>query len=54
MAAFYVIDDSFKVSEEVKNMSEEERHRLASILEEDGRREREKIKNRKTLLINRE
>ncbi|MDE7432342.1 MAG: hypothetical protein K2N34_10585 [Lachnospiraceae bacterium] len=46
----YVIDDSFEISEEVKNMSEEEMERQKRIMEEEGRREREKITNRKTLL----
>ena len=50
MGTVYVLDDTFQISEEVQNTSEEEMHKQAKILEEEGRREREKIKKRKTLL----
>ncbi len=50
MGTVYVLDDTFQISKEVQNMSEEEMHKQARILEEEGRREREKIKTRKTLL----
>lgn len=46
----YIVDDSFEISEEVKNMSEEEMDRQIKIMEEQGRKEREKIKERKHLL----
>lgn len=46
----YIVYDKFEISEEVENMSEEERERRIKILEEQGRREREKIKERKKLL----
>lgn len=39
----YVVDDTFTISEEIKRMSDEERHKLARKLEEEGRREKEKI-----------
>lgn len=51
MGALYVLDDSFEISEEVKNMSEEEMNRQIKIMEEEGRREREKITKRKSLLV---
>lgn len=38
----YVLDDNFEISEEVKNMSEEELERKIKILEEQGKKEREK------------
>ena len=46
----YIVYDKFEISEEVENMSEEEIERRIKILEEQGRREREKIKERKKLL----
>jgi hypothetical protein len=49
----YVLDDTFTISEEIKKMSDEERHQLAKRLEEEGKKEKEKIMasgNRKTLL----
>jgi len=40
----YVLDDSIiEIPEEIKNMSEEEMDRQIAILEEAGRREKEKI-----------
>ncbi len=45
-----IIDDLVEVSEEIKNLSYEERERQIKILEEQGRKEREKIKERKKLL----
>lgn len=54
MGRAYVLDDTFKISEEVMNMSDEEMERQINILEEQGRCEREKIANRRDLLINRE
>lgn len=50
MDTVYVLDDTFQISEEVQNMSEEEMHKQARILEEEGRREMAKIKERKTLI----
>lgn len=50
----YVLDDTFIISEKIKKMSEEERQQLARKLEEEGRKEKEKIMasgNRKTLLV---
>lgn len=48
----YVLDDTFTISEEIKKMSDEERQQLARKLEEEGRKEKENImqrKDRKTL-----
>ena len=45
-----IIDDVVEVSERIQNMSHEERLRRIKILEEEGRKEREKITNRRTLL----
>ena len=43
----YVLDDSIiEIPEEIKNMSEEEMDRQIAILEEAGRREKEKIEAR--------
>ena len=42
----YVVNDHFEISEEVRNMSEEEMDRQIAILEEAGRREKEKIEAR--------
>ncbi len=42
----YVLKDRFEMSDEVKNMSEEELDRQIAILEEAGRREKEKIEAR--------
>ena len=53
MDKIYIIDDTFKISEEVQNMSEEEMDRQIAILEAEGRREKERIEARekeKTLL----
>ena len=52
MAVVYVLDDTFEIPEEIKKMSDEERHQLTKKLEEEGRQEKEKILargNRKTL-----
>ena len=46
MDKIYIIDDTFKISEEVQNMSEEEMERQIAILEAEGRREKEKIEAR--------
>lgn len=46
MDKIYIIDDTFKISEEVQNMSEEEMDRQIAILEAEGRREKEKIEAR--------
>ena len=45
----YFADDRFIISEEVQNMSEEEMDREIKRLEEEGRKERDRIKrdNRK-------
>ncbi len=45
----YVVDDTFQISEEIENMSDEERRQQIKIWEEEGRREKEKIKERKLL-----
>lgn len=50
----YVLDDTFTISEEIKKMSDEERQQLARKLEEEERKEKEKIMasgNRITLLV---
>jgi len=50
----YVLDDIFTISDEIKKMSNEERQQLARKLEEEGRKEKEKImqrKDRKTLSV---
>lgn len=39
----------FRFPEEIKNMSDEERRQQVKIWEEEGRREKEKIKESKTL-----
>lgn len=46
----YVVDDTFRISEEIERMSDEERRQQIKIWEEEGRQEREKITKRKTLL----
>lgn len=46
MDKIYIIDDTFKISEEVQNMSEEEMDRQIAILEAEGRREKERIEAR--------
>lgn len=51
MGIFYILDDSFKVSEVIEKMSDEEREKQAKIWEEEGRREKEKIQKRKKLLV---
>ena len=43
MDVVYVLKDHFEMSEEVRNMSEEEMERQIAILEAEGRREKEKI-----------
>lgn len=50
----YVLDDTFEISEEIMNMSDEEMERQIKILEEQGRREREEIANSRGLLKDRE
>lgn len=47
------VDDSFTISEEVKRMTPEERRAEAARLEEEARKEREKIRpeDRKTLKV---
>lgn len=47
---YYLEDDTFEVSEEVKNMSHEERMRRIQLFEEEGRREAENIPDTKPLL----
>lgn len=46
----YFEDDTFEVSEEVKNMSHEERMKRIHHFEEAGRREAESIPDTKPLL----
>lgn len=42
----YVVNDHFEMSEEIKNMSEEELDRQIAILEEVAKMEKEKIEAR--------
>lgn len=42
----YVVNDHFEMSEEIKNMSEEELDRQIAILEEAAKMEKEKIEAR--------
>lgn len=46
----YFLDDSFEISEEVKNMSHEERQRKIRLYEEAGRKAAENIPDTKPLL----
>ncbi len=46
----YFEDDTFEVSEEVKNMSHEERMRRIILFEEAGKKEAENIPDTKPLL----
>ena len=52
MMKAYILDDSFEISEEVKNMSQEERLWRIKIYEEAGRKEAENIPDTKPLLAN--
>lgn len=47
MGTVYILDDTFQISEEVQHMSVEEMHRQAKIVEEEGRRERKKLRKEK-------
>lgn len=50
----YVLYDTFTIFDEIKKMSNEERQQLARKLEEEGRKDKEKIMasgNRKTLFV---
>ena len=47
MDVVYVLKDHFEMSEEVRNMSEEEMERQIAILEAEGRREKEKYDTNK-------
>lgn len=46
----YIIDDTFEISEEIENMSEEEMNRRILLLEEQGREEGKDLPNPKPLL----
>lgn len=46
----YIVYDKFEISEEVENMSEEERERRIKILEEQGREEVKNLPDPKPLL----
>lgn len=46
MEKIYIIDDTLEIPEEIRNMSEEEMDQQIAILEEAGRREKEKIEAR--------
>lgn len=46
MEKIYIIDDTLEIPEEIRNLSEEEMDRQIAILEEAGRREKEKIEAR--------
>lgn len=46
----YIVYDKFEISEEVENMSEEERERRIKILEEQGREEGKNLPDPKPLL----
>ena len=50
MDTTYVLDDSFKISETIERMSDEEMEQQAKIWEEEGRRGKEQIKKRKKLI----
>ena len=47
----YVLDDRCIISEEVKNMTREERDREIKRLEEEGRKERDRIKQEKRKVV---
>lgn len=53
MGRAYVLDDTFKIPDEIMNMSDEEVKRQIKILEEQARREREEIANSRGLLSDR-
>ena len=44
MDKIYIIDDTFKISEEVQNMSEAEMDRQIAILEAEGEEKKRKSK----------
>ena len=46
----YIVYDKFEISEEVENMSEEERERRIKVLEEQGREEGKNLPDPKPLL----
>jgi len=50
MGGVYVVDDTFRIPDEIMNMSDEEMKRQIKILEEQARREREEIANSRGLL----
>lgn len=53
MGDVYVLDDTFRIPDEIMNMSDEEVKRQIKILEEQARREREEIANSRGLLSDR-
>ena len=46
----YVLNDHFEISDEVKNMSEEEMDRQIAILEAEGRKERIEAREKEKIL----
>lgn len=48
--AVYILDDTFKISDEVKNMPKEERERQIKILEEAGQKKGESVPDSRPLL----
>lgn len=53
MGRAYVLDDTFRIPDEIMNMSAEETKMQIKILEEQARREREEIANSRGLLRDR-
>lgn len=47
----YIIDDIIETPDEIKNMSDEEMDMEIKRLEEEGRIERDKIRERKKILV---
>lgn len=54
MSHVYVLDDTFKIPDEIMSMSAEETRKQIKILEEQARKEREEIANSRGLLKDRE
>lgn len=54
MGHVYVLDDAFKIPDEIMSMSTEEMQKQIKVLEEQARKEREEIANSRGLLKDRE
>ncbi|HBV83315.1 MAG TPA: hypothetical protein DEB74_11115 [Lachnospiraceae bacterium] len=54
MSHVYVLDDTFKIPDEIMSMSAEETRKQIKVLEEQARKEREEIANSRGLLKDRE